>query len=513
MRKVFMNRTFSSFAALFVAGALFAPGCEPTPAGALPTPKLREDDCRWYSLFLQGNRVGYNYSTTHRAVEDGRDVFCEEDVTHLSLRRGKDTIRQEIRITSTETRDGKFLHAEQTQNDGEMKITAQVRHDQLHLETTTKSSPTVKSVIPWPADAEGPAALDQSLERKPLSPGERRTLKMLQLEVGQLVDVQMAARDVESTAIGVGTTGKIQKLLQIETLTRLPNGKTLDQATYCVDPKGVIYKTVSPMAGGIEMILTTKAEALRETDAASFDFLAGSQVKLNRPLADAHRSGQIRYRVHLKDGDPAKTFAVGPSQAVKSIDANTAEITVYAIRPGRKDGNPDAPADPPTEADRRPSPWVQSDDPLIVSVAKQVAGDEKDAWRKVVAIEQFVNRDISKKNFAHVFDSASEVARSHEGDCTEHAVLLMALARAQAIPARAAAGLVYVPVDRAFSYHLWAEVFVDGRWIPVDGTLALGGIGAGHMKVTDTNLKSASAQSEAFLPVAQILDRLTIDAK
>ena len=40
--------------------------------------------------------------------------------------------------------------------------------------------------------------------------------------------------------------------------------------------------------------------------------------------------------------------------------------------------------------------------------------------------------------------TAAEVARSREGDCTEHAVLLAALARARGIPARVAMGLVYV---------------------------------------------------------------------
>ena len=84
-----------------------------------------------------------------------------------------------------------------------------------------------------------------------------------------------------------------------------------------------------------------------------------------------------------------------------------------------------------------------------------------------------------------------------------------------AFPARAAIGLVYLESQRAFFYHMWTEVYVDKRWIPIDGTLAQGGIGAAHLKIAQSNLKDATAYS-AFLPVMQVVGRLSIkvvDAK
>ena len=73
-----------------------------------------------------------------------------------------------------------------------------------------------------------------------------------------------------------------------------------------------------------------------------------------------------------------------------------------------------------------------------------------------------------------------------------------------------AIGLVYLPSADAFGYHMWTEVYIEKRWIPIDGTLAQGGIGAGHLEIARTNLKGASAYS-AFLPVVQILGRLKIE--
>ena len=125
-------------------------------------------------------------------------------------------------------------------------------------------------------------------------------------------------------------------------------------------------------------------------------------------------------------------------------------------------------------------------------------------------LEEFVRRSIKEKNFSQAFASAADVANTLEGDCTEHAVLLAALARANGIPARVAIGLVYMPNDQGFGYHMWNELWIDGKWIPMDGTLGLGGIGAGHLKLTDSNLAGADGYS-SFLPVAQVLGRLKIE--
>ena len=83
-----------------------------------------------------------------------------------------------------------------------------------------------------------------------------------------------------------------------------------------------------------------------------------------------------------------------------------------------------------------------------------------------------------------------------------------AMARAAKIPAQVAMGLVYY--QKAHACHMWTEVQIDGRWIPLDGTLGKGGIGAAHLKVAHSNLKSASPYA-GFLPVLKIIGRLEIE--
>ena len=129
-------------------------------------------------------------------------------------------------------------------------------------------------------------------------------------------------------------------------------------------------------------------------------------------------------------------------------------------------------------------------------------------------LEAYVHREIQAKNFSTSFATAAEVARNRQGDCTEHAVLLTALCRARGIPARIAFGLVYfVDPERAtpgFAYHMWTEVYVRQRWVPLDATLGRGGIGAAHLKLSDSHLAGMSPFA-AFLPLAQVVNRLEIE--
>jgi transglutaminase-like putative cysteine protease len=73
---------------------------------------------------------------------------------------------------------------------------------------------------------------------------------------------------------------------------------------------------------------------------------------------------------------------------------------------------------------------------------------------------------------ARGWDLASVVARSGAGDCTEHAVLLAALARSVGRPARVVVGvLLAVTGDGVAAFgHAWAEIHDGKVWQVVDAT-------------------------------------------
>jgi transglutaminase-like putative cysteine protease len=140
-------------------------------------------------------------------------------------------------------------------------------------------------------------------------------------------------------------------------------------------------------------------------------------------------------------------------------------------------------------------------------MARQAAGDETDPARLAIALEKYVHQTIRQKDFATAFATAAEVAQSLQGDCTEHAVLLAALARASGLPARVVMGLVYAAGQQGFAFHMWTEVYLHDHWVPLDATLGQGGIGAAHLTLGHSNLKDGLA---SLLPVAQVLGQLKI---
>ena len=57
---------------------------------------------------------------------------------------------------------------------------------------------------------------------------------------------------------------------------------------------------------------------------------------------------------------------------------------------------------------------------------------------------------------------------------------------------------------------MWTEIYLHGRWVPLDATLGQGGIGAAHLKLGQSNLKGAAALA-SFLPVTQVMGQLKIE--
>jgi transglutaminase-like putative cysteine protease len=226
-------------------------------------------------------------------------------------------------------------------------------------------------------------------------------------------------------------------------------------------------------------------------------------------MENSRQTRVARYRVELADGDPAKVFAVGPTQHIKSMGPHSAEITVTAMDP--KAPSCEGARGSATAEDREANNIIQSDDSQIVEMAREAAGGRTSAGEIAMALEEYVAAKMTaKRNYSTAFATAADVARTLEGDCTEHAVLLAALARASGIPARVAVGLVYSHGHQGFAYHMWTEMLINDCWVPLDATLGEGRISADHLKITDSAL-SDRAGFASFLPAANVLGQLKIE--
>jgi hypothetical protein len=127
-----------------------------------------------------------------------------------------------------------------------------------------------------------------------------------------------------------------------------------------------------------------------------------------------------------------------------------------------------------------PEPLVQSTDPRIAAQARQIVGRVTDPRRAVELLNSWVYETLEKKITVSV-PSAVQVLETRRGDCNEHTVLFVALARSMGIPARTAAGLVYL--NGHFYYHAWPEVYLNG-WVAVDPTFGQVPADAAHIRFT-----------------------------
>jgi len=119
---------------------------------------------------------------------------------------------------------------------------------------------------------------------------------------------------------------------------------------------------------------------------------------------------------------------------------------------------------------------------VIIEAAERLAGWELMGNNDPVRITRLLTMGVNgmlEKEITFSIPNAVQVLASGRGDCNEHTVLFVALARALGLPARTAVGLVYV--NDAFFYHAWPEVWL-GQWVAVDPTFGQYPADAAHLR-------------------------------
>ena len=240
---------------------------------------------------------------------------------------------------------------------------------------------------------------------------------------------------------------------------------------YTAEGDKVYEEIVMPGLGKMVTRLVTKAQAHAGEGEPAPEILVRSFVEPSRPIPRAHSATTATLRLRVENG----TFPELPSAAAQRVspadDGGTVLLTI--------DMNDNLPAEAADLLDRsyvESSAMVDADDPLIGTLAARAVRDAgADALARADALRGAVHRLVSEKGLGTAFATASETARTRTGDCSEHAVLLCAMLRAEEIPARVAVGLVYADEFLGhrdiFGWHMWTQALIDGRWVDLDATL------------------------------------------
>lgn len=479
---------------LMAAGLAAGPALAEQPVGLLLD--------AWDAAYVAGGKIGHIHTQVDRVEAGGKTVIHMRQDARLAVKRGEDSFKMSIVTNSYELATGMLYAIDSTMriSSVDRKSKGRLGDDGVFRVTTDTASKKETTNFDWSQDILGPYAHERMLKENPIKAGEARTFKTFLPDINLIASSTLKGLKNDKTPL---RDGKPVELLLVEQT----NDQIPIKVSLWIDGKGNIVKSVVPVAAfSMELFRVSRSEALDEPIGEGVDLGTPTYVKVDQPISNAHDSKKIRYRLEMGDEAAAAAISAASYQKIVSRSKSSVVIDVSKQTPDDKlDGDKEKPGDEYLASNG----FIQADDPKIVAAAKEVCAGADSSWTKVQRLERWVHEHITNKDFNVGFASASEVMQTHEGDCTEHAVLLAALCRAAGIPARVAMGLVYLQRDKAFGYHMWTEVNIGERWYAADGTLGKGFVAGGHIKLSDGSLKGASAMS-TFLPIFKVIGKLKI---
>jgi transglutaminase-like putative cysteine protease len=245
-----------------------------------------------------------------------------------------------------------------------------------------------------------------------------------------------------------------------------------------VDEDGQIVRAESPLGFTIERTYYELArqewrlgEASRALAGGYGALIEGTAISSNVNLDDV--GARDRLAVRLAGVDLDGFDLDGGRQRLRGdtlhITRERAPAAAYVL-PWRAGGEP--------ALELASTPLIQSNDARIIDIARGIARGSTDPADVAVRLNEWVHAAL-KKDITLSVPSALQVLDAKRGDCNEHTVLYVALARALGLPARTAVGVVHIRGN--FYYHAWPEVWL-GEWVAVDPTLGQYPADASHLR-------------------------------
>ncbi len=445
-----------------------------------------EED-NWYSVTIDGAKSGW----AHELVEVDSETknIKSSKIQNMTLSRGGMEITISVSSAFVETNDGKPVSVKSAQEAmGMVQETTWVFGEKkLEITTVAGGDPIVKKVPlptkPWLT----PQAVKRLFKKKIAEGVGVITYQTMAPELGpSVITVVMTKEGEEERDI----LGNELTVISWETENdRLP---VVGMEYYTTGGLNVGSK-MNAGFGAIENNIMSKFDALSPVNEVP-ELMVSLFVEPNKPIDND--LSVLTMRIKSKDGTKVKLPSVGMQHATTNEDG-TATLVVDLESP--------IPATKGELADEKylsASAICDGTDEAVSAIATdalaslpQGAGDSA----KALALRSAIHEFIEDKNMSTAFASASQVARTKEGDCSEHAVLLCGVLRAAKIPSRGVIGMVYISnfpaPNGVFGWHMWSQALIDGKWVDLDATLKTP-FSVGHIATTTSSLSDEDFAAE-----------------
>jgi len=465
----------------------------------------------WDVLFVRGLKAGYYHVLVREYVKDGKTFLYGMKTQKLTFSRFGQPAELWGEDSTLETPAGEVLTTRMRQGLGrEQKLSLVGRTEAGKLIVTIEGVATGKETVPFPAGVLGVASEARLMKDKKPKPGDRFEYLWYEGRVNAVVKFQVEAKAIEDLVIYEGRPPV--KALKLE-VTMVPVGDYEQNFTSWIDAttfEPLKVEADVPVLGGKAIILRTTKEFATRPSTKLPELNEVQSVPLAAGVPGMHELSSVVYRVTLEGKlTPERAFKADDRQSIAkaaAADVKTFELTVAARRTPAASGEA---ANPPADY-LSDSFFIDWDNDAVKRVAKQVTAQlpvDADTWQRAKAVETWVNRNMKAVEFSQAMATCSATAKNLTGDCTEYAMLCVGLCRAAGVPARTALGLIYAPTrdgKAVFAFHMWFEVFVEGRWLALDATLGKGSVGPGHLKIADASWAGEKSLAP-MLPVNSLL--------
>ncbi|HEX7816701.1 transglutaminase-like domain-containing protein [Dyella sp.] len=444
----------------------------------------------WMSVRLSGRKIGHLLIS--RKV-DGDQVVTTQTLSIMLNRNGKsipmDNVDRSVEsLTGAPLAFSSRMSMSSMDSSSDGSIDAHGWFNAVNQVAGAKQSATAR----WPQGALLAEGLRQAMLKQAPFTGKHYDLLIFDQATQQVVPIQVEVLGNEQVNLPEGS-----ELLNHQRQTmRTAKGTQLIDLWLAAD--GQVRKGVLSMLGrDMEMLACSRTCA--EAPVQDLDMFRAAIVDSPRPLPPYLRENFLRYIIHT-GSQASQPLAETDEQRVHALADGDWEVD---IGPATAGGQP-----PPTDADREPNLWVQSDAPPIQALARQAVGNATTDQDKMRRLRMFVSNYITGHGLDVGYASALEVASTRRGDCTEYAILLTALARAQGIPARMVTGMVYADRyagnSRVFLPHAWVQAWVNHRWQSFDAALR-------HFDTSHIAIDSGDGDPWHFFNAGQVFATMRID--
>ena len=431
----------------------------------------------WSGIYLKGSKIGYSSSELKR-IEEGyhitEDVFMDLTVMDMPQR-----VQTHVNVVADGDMRLQIFSFILSSGVISMSVSGTVQGQRMRLNILTGGKNEWREI-----PLKEPPVLTNSIRylllKRGIKPGMNYSQPFFDPLTLSTRTMQVQVLDKEH----IETNGLPQECYKVQT-----SFQGITTASW-VNEQGETLREESPM--GLVLVREDREQAMEKGWGERPDLTAVSSIKVSRAFSAAGLSFlKLRLKNVSLDG-----FVLNEGR--QRLTGDIVEIRREDISPD--DMRQAAFSWPEMDPFLQATPFIQSDNPVIIDFVKKQAGGQNNAYAVVRSLTGWVYANIEKKPTLSI-PSALEVLATKQGDCNEHAVLLTALCRAAGVPCRVAAGLVHL--NGSFFYHAWCEVFL-GRWVSVDPTMDQFPADVSHIKFVDGDMENQ-------ISILRLIGKLEID--